>query len=329
MKKFYILLLIVILILGFSAFTVVAKDKLNLYTSVPQEIIDNIKKDFEEKNPEIDLEIYRSGTSNVLAKLYAENDSKNIVCDVIWVADFTIYENLKAENLLYPYLSPEAVNVPKVYYHPEGYYYGARLINMVLGYNTTFIKGNDIPDSWKDLLDPRFKNKVGSSTPERSGAFFVTTGAFANNPDLGWEFFKELTKQNPILDSNTGVANKIASGELLMGFVLDYNIRIMIDKGSPINFVWPVEGAIMVPSPIGIVSATKKLEAAKKFIDYSISKEGQEEFAKNGFIPIRTDVAPPAGTPDLDDIKLMKTDWEWLRDNYSEIMQKFNDILIE
>jgi hypothetical protein len=40
-------------------------------------------------------------------------------------------------------------------------------------------------------------------------------------------------------------------------------------------------------------------------------------------------VSPPAGTPDLEDIKLMKTDWQWLRDNYSEIIQKFNEILIE
>jgi len=328
MKRFCTLLLITILIFGFSS-SVLAKEKITLYTSVPQSIIDNIKKDFEQKNPDIDLEIYRSGTSKVLAKLYAEKESNNIVVDVIWVADFSIYENLKAENLLYPYLSPEAVNVPKVYYEPEGYYYGARLINMVLGYNTKFIKENDIPDSWKDLLDPRFKNKVGSSTPERSGAFFVTAGAFASNPDLGWNYFVEFAKQNPVLDSNTGIANKIASGELLMGFVLDFSIRSMKDEGSPIDFVWPVEGAVSVPSPIGIIAATENLENAKRFVDYSISKEGQQEFARNGFIPIRKDVSPPAGTPDLEEIKLMKTDWEWLRDNYSEIIQKFNEILIE
>lgn len=328
MKKFCILLLIIILILGLSS-SVLAKEKITLYTSVPQSIIDNIKKDFEQKNPDIDLEIYRSGTSKVLAKLYAEKESNNIVVDVIWVADFSIYENLKAENLLYPYLSPEAVNVPKIYYEPEGYYYGARLINMVLGYNTNFIKGNDIPDSWKDLLDPRFINKVGSSTPERSGAFFVTAGAFASNPDLGWDYFVEFAKQNPIQDSNTGIAKKVASGELLMGFVLDFTIRSMKDKGSPIDFVWPVEGTVMVPSPIGIIASTKNLESAKRFVDYSISQDGQQEFARNGFIPIRKDVSPPAGTPDLEDIKLMKTDWQWLRDNYSEIIQKFNEIFVK
>ena len=328
MKKFCTLLLIIILILGLSS-SVLAKEKITLYTSVPQSIIDNIKKDFEQKNPDIDLEIYRSGTGNVLAKLYAEKESNNIVVDVIWVADFSIYENLKAENLLYPYLSPEAVNVPNIYYEPEGYYYGARLINMVLGYNTNFIKGNDIPDSWKDLLDPRFINKVGSSTPERSGAFFVTAGAFASNPDLGWDYFVEFAKQNPIQDSNTGLAKKVASGELLMGFVLDYTIRSMKEKGSPIDFIWPVEGAVMVPSPIAIIASTKNLESAKRFVDYSISQGGQQEFARNKFIPITKDVATPAGTPDLEDIKLMKTDWQWLRDNYSEIIQKFNEILIE
>jgi len=328
MKKFCILLLIVFLIFGFS-FSALAKEKITLYTSVPQNIIDNIKKDFEQKNPDIDLEIYRSGTSKVLAKLYAEKESNNIVVDVVWVADFSIYEKLKAEDLLYPYLSPEAANIPKVYYEPEGYYYGARLINMVLGYNTKFIKGDDIPSNWTDLLNPRFKGKVGSSTPERSGAFFVTAGAFASNPELSWDYFVEFAKQNPVLDSNTGIAKKVASGELIMGFVLDYTIRSMKEKGSPIDFVWPEEGAVSVPSPIGIIATTKNLESAKRFVDYSISKEGQQEFTRNGFIPIRKDVVPPAGAPDLEKIKLMKTDWEWLRDNYSEIIQKFNEILIK
>ena len=85
----------------------------------------------------------------------------------------------------------------------------------------------------------------------------------------------------------------------------------------------------MVPSPIGIIASTKNLESAKRFVDYSISQDGQQEFARNKFIPIRKDVSPPAGTPDLDDIKLMEIDWEWMRENYSNIIQKFNEIMIE
>ncbi len=114
-----------------------------------------------------------------------------------------------------------------------------------------------------------------------------------------------------------------------MGFVLDYKIRDMKEKGSPIDFVWPAEGTVMVPSPIGIIASTKNLESAKRFVDYSISQDGQQEFTRNKFIPIRKDVSPPAGTPDLEDIKLMKTDWQWLRDNYSEIIQKFNEIFVK
>ncbi|RKX72975.1 MAG: hypothetical protein DRP87_19730, partial [Spirochaetes bacterium] len=281
MKKIFVSLSVIIILL-FSCISSITAETITLYTSVPQNIIDNIKKDFESRNPDINLEIYRSGTNKVLAKLTAEKDAGNIKADVIWVADFSVYENLKEDNLLRPYQAPEAKYLPKEYYDSEGYYYGARLINMVLGYNTRFLRGNNIPDSWFDLLDPRFKNKVGSSSPDRSGAFFVTTGAFATTPGLGWEYFEKFAKQNPASDSNTGIAKKIATGELLMGFVLDYKIRKMKQKGSPIDFVWPKEGAVMVPSPIGIISTTDNFEASKRFVNYSISREGQHEFAQNG-----------------------------------------------
>jgi len=100
----------------------------------------------------------------------------------------------------------------------------------------------------------------------------------------------------------------------------------MEKKGSPIGFLWPQEGCVMVPSPIGIVAGTKNMEGAKTFLRYSLSREGQREFVKAGFIPVRGDVKSPAGTPPLNQIKTLEVDYKWLVKNQKEIMKRFEKI---
>jgi iron(III) transport system substrate-binding protein len=301
--------------------------QITLYTSVPQNIIDNIQQDFEQKNPDVTLEVFRAGTGSTLAKLEAERESGVIHADVVWVADFSVYETFKEEGLLMAYDAPEAQMIPERFYDPDHYYYGARLINVVLAYNTSMIKGSDVPTSWFDLLRPEVKGRVGSSNPQRSGVFFVATGAFVDNPEMGWNFFERYAQQNPpVQDSNTGIAKKIASGELLAGIALDYTIRKMKQGGSPIDLVWPKEGVVLAPSPIGIIADTDSPETSKRFVSYVLSKEGQRELTANGFVPARRDVSRPEGVPPLEDIKYMDVDWPWLRSNREQLISRFNSM---
>ncbi|MEE9420075.1 MAG: ABC transporter substrate-binding protein [Desulfatiglandaceae bacterium] len=321
---------IMMLVLAFTVFAFggvsSAKSKVLLYTSVPQSIIDKIRIAFTSKHPDVQLEVYRTGTGKVLAKIYAEHEGGKIQADLVWVADFSVYESLKGKGILMQYFPPEAKELPAEFIDGEGYYYGARLINMVIGYNTRRVKGDGIPKSWKDLLAPKLKGRIGMCTPVRCGSMMVTYGAFLSNPELGWDYFDKIYANGVKHDSNTGVAKKIATGELLMGFVLDYAIRGMEKKGSPIGFVWPQEGCVMVPSPIGIVADTKNMEGAKTFLRYSLSREGQREFVKAGFIPVRGDVEPPAGTPPLNQIKTLQVDYKWLVKNQKEIVKRFEKI---
>jgi len=321
---------IMMLVLAFNLFVLggisSAKSKVLLYTSVPQSIIDKIRIDFASRHPDIQLEIYRTGTGKVLAKIYAEHEGGKIQADLIWVADFSVYESLKEKGILMRYVPPEARELPAQFIDEDGYYYAARLINMVIGYNTRRVRGGQIPKSWKDLLDAKLKDRIGMCTPGRSGAMMVTYGAFISSPELGWDYFERIHANGVKHDSNTGVAKKIATGELVMGFVLDYMIRTMKKKGSPIDFVWPEEGCVMVPSPIGIVEGTENAVGAKTFLRYSLSREGQKEFVKAGFIPVREDVKPPKETPPLAQIKTLKVSYKWLVKNQEEIIKRFEKI---
>jgi iron(III) transport system substrate-binding protein len=323
MRRLLLLAFVILVALSVGS-GALAKSTVTLYTSVPQQIVDEIRVAFEAANPGIKVDIYRSGTSNVLAKLNAEVETGRIVADVLWVADAAVYETLKDRKLLHKYTPVESKAIPAEYQDPDGYYYHARLTNVVIGYNTARLRGANVPTSWNDLTDPKFKGKIGMSTPERSGAFLVAASALVNNPGFGWGFFEKAHANGAVYDSNNGVLQKVATGELLLGVVLDFQVREMKDQGSPVDFVWPKEGAVLAPSPVAIVAKGPNLEGAKTFVEYVLSKAGQTKLSSLGMIPARSDVSAPKGAPALDEIPLMKVDWAWTAANQALLVQKFN-----
>jgi iron(III) transport system substrate-binding protein len=97
-------------------------------------------------------------------------------------------------------------------------------------------------------------------------------------------------------------------------------------KGAPIEFIFPEEGVSAVTEPVGILSTTKHADAAKKFVDYVLSKDGQEGFLKLGYIPARNDVALPEGFPARDKIKVLPINAPEALKNSEKDLKTFSDI---
>ncbi len=286
-----------------------AKGKITLYTSVPQPIADKIQSDFQSKFPGITLDIFRGGTSEVVTKIMTEKTGGEIIADLVWVAEPSTYEDFKVQDLLVKYTPTEAAALPAEMKDPDGYYYAGRLINMIIAYNASAVPK---PKSWKDLLNPAYKGKIGFPSPLNSGAAEGAVKTLADHSAFGWKYFEDL-KANGAKQSqnNSTLRDQLASGELTVGVLLDYMIREVKPKGAPVDYIWPDEGAVFIPSPIAILKATKNPDAAKAFLDFVVSKEGQETMVKLGFfIPVRSDVNPPEGAPSLDKIKRLPTDWK-------------------
>ncbi len=296
--------------------------KIVLYTSVPQPIVDKIQADFQSKNPSITLDVFRSGTSSVVTKLMTEKEAGSILADLIWVADPSTYEDFKAQNLLHKFTPEEASGIDSSMKDPEGYYYAGRLINMIIAYNTLQVKNP--PKNWEDILDSKYK--LGFPTPLRSGAAIAAVKTLVDK--YGWDYFKRFRAAGgKQVKSNSTVRDMIVTGELSVGVMLDYMVRPMIKKGSPINYVWPADGAVFIPSPIAILESSKNKEVAKVFVNYILSKDGQATLVKMGsFIPVRKDVAPPEGTPALDKIKKLPTDWKAVRRERQNVKDKWTEI---
>jgi len=319
------LLAVLILILGIIAFS---KVQIVLYTSVPSSIIAEVEKAFEKANPDIDLVVWRSGTSKVTAKITAELKAGGIRSDVLWTADPSYYLYLKEKGLLEKYVSPESKYVPAAFKDAEGYFVGTRIMAVTIAYNTDLLKKSDLPKTWKDLLEKKFKNSVISASPMYSGTSLVWLYAMVKL--YGWDFVERLADNGlTIVSSNKTVSQELAKGSYKMAIVLDYMIRGLKAKGSHVDVSYLDKNNVLVWSPIAIIKGTKHIEEAKRFVDFVISKEGQKILVKMGkLIPVRADVDMPEGAPKLEELisKSIKINWKDLKDNSDDLKDEFSDM---
>ncbi|MGX1309013.1 iron(III) transport system substrate-binding protein [Amorphus suaedae] len=298
--------------------------KLVLYTSQPNEDAQATVDAFKAKYPDVDVEWYRDGTTKVMAKLAAEFEAGQPQPDLLLIADTVTMESLKQEDRL---LAAPEIDVSA--YDPaimdkDHTYFSTKLITTGIVYNT----GAEMkPQSWKDLLKPEAKDKIAMPSPLTSGAATIHMVALTSNPDLGWDYYRGLAEQgaNP-QGGNGGVYKAVAGGEKLYGFVVDYlPIRAKKD-GAPVAFVFPTEGVSAVTEPVAILKTAKNPEAAKAFVSFLLSEEGQELAAKQGYLPALDTVEAPEGFPSRDAIKLMDFDpAQALKDDTANKM-KFEEI---
>lgn len=297
-----------------------------LYTSVPQELATQFTDAFMKKRPDIKVEIYRAGSTEVGAKLAAEREVGGIRADLLWLADAPIYYDLKKRSELLAYVSPEAKAVPADLKDPGGLFTAGRLINMIIAVNTDVTPLKDAPKSWKDFPDVGKKAVMGN--PLYSGSNFVTVAAFVRR-DGNWGWFERArAKGVAIVRGNSEAANALAGKEFGIAMTLDYIVAGLIKKGAPLAILWPSEGAISVPSPIAIIKGTKNPNGSKAFVDYVLSNEGQEFLVKQEVIPVRGDVKPPKGQPSASQIKFLPIPYEWAAENAADIREKFEKIML-
>ena len=283
-----------------------ASGKLVLYTSQPNEDAQATVDAFNQQHPDVEVEWIRDGTTKVMAKLRAEQAASAPQADVLLIADTVTMESLKQEGLLLAYPEAPTDAYAAGLHDPDGHYFSTKLITTGIVYN------NDAPmqpTSWHDLTAADAKGLVAMPSPLTSGAAAIHIAALTGDPDFGWGYFEELAANGVVPQGGNGAVFKaVAQGEKLYGVVIDYLPIREAAKGSPVTFVFPEEGVSAVTEPVAILSTTSNPEAAKAFVDFLLSKEGQELAASQGYLPAHPEVAPPPGFPPRDEIALMDFD---------------------
>ena len=314
----------VIAVLPFAAS---AEQKLFVYTSMKESMIGDLKIAFAKKQPDIKLDFQSAGAGKLMAKIAAERESGKIMADVLWTSEVPDFYQLKAQGLLQPYMPTELKQILNPLPDYDGSFTAVRLGTLGIAYNTRLIK--EAPKTWTDVQKPAFKGAYGIANPALSGTAYMSVAVLSKA--FGWGYFEALRANGAKMGKGSGqVVDDTASGDLLASLAVDYITLDKVDKGATLALVYPPE-MLVIPSPIAIFRNSPNTEAAKKFVDFVLSKDGQAIIANEGTLPVRADVTVPARykLPTVADAmkRAMKIDYQQIMTEKEATIKKFTDIM--
>ncbi|MDR7481850.1 MAG: ABC transporter substrate-binding protein [Armatimonadota bacterium] len=296
-----------------------------LYTSESEDDINLLVGDFTRRHPGVQVKIFRAGSGPVVAKLQAELQGGRIQADAIWFADIAFFQDLARRDLLLAYAPPTGRRAdPKLHYDGNRYH-EVRLIFNVVAFNTNHVRFR--PASWWDLTLPRYRGRAGMPNPFVSGAAFAHVGTFASMREFGWDYYRRLRENDArILRANGDVLRGLAAGEISIAQIVDFFVRAAKAQGSPVDHIWPQEGAVLVPTPIAIIKGTPNEAPAKAFVDYLYTPEAQRLFVQRAYVPVIPGIPLPPGAPDPSDLKIIQTNLGYIEKNREEIKRTFAEL---
>jgi ABC-type Fe3+ transport system substrate-binding protein len=263
--------------------------KLVIYTTQALNIVTKFVNIFNEKYPFLEIDIYRSGGQKLLTKAVGEARAGKYIPDVFNV-NFVNLHMLKDKNLLRKYVSPESRNYREDVKESQGFWTCPYMHSRVVAYNTRLVSKQEAPNSYEDLLDPKWKGNIGM--PMQKYAWFGMQ-LMIRGEEEGLEFFKKLAAQELLFHRGLTLnATLLAAGEFsVLGLVSNNTIENLKDQGAPVEWIHarPTVNTLSGPA---VAAKAPHPNAAKLYVDFLLSRKGQEVVQSLHYIPTRTDVKP-------------------------------------
>ena len=294
--------------------------KLVIYTSMTVDQAQKLNDAFKTKYPFIQPSMFRAVGERLLTKIMAEAQAGKYEFDVVQSAETQAYF-LKKKNLLANYVSTEVKNIQKPFVDSEGYWAAVYMMPNVIGYNTSLLKRHEVPRSDEDLLNPKWKGKIGMdhTKPEWFSWKLKRMGE-----EKGLAYMKKLGAQEFKLYAGlTILTSLLAAGEfpLVLNTYL-HNVEDVRRKGAPVD--WVAQDPVFTKfQPIGIGSKAAHPNAAKLFVDFMLSEEGQKIIASFGRLPTRRGV--PTTAQGVDKLNYVVDDIG-AGDNFNKNYEQFRNI---
>ena len=325
-KKMRILAVTLFLLFGLASY-VDAAQKLILYTSMKESLIGALCEAFTKKYPDVNINYQSAGAGRLMEKVAAERKAGKVLVDVLWTSDVPDFYTLKQEGMLEQYSPSVSTEIIDPFEDDDGYFTAVRLGTLGIVYNTELVKTP--PEKWEDILGPGFKGSFGLANPAFSGTAYMSISLLVG--EFGWEFVDKMATNKVNISRGAGqVIDDTVSGKLAGGIAVDYISLDAIRNGAAVGYVFPPE-ILVVPSPVAIIKNTPNLPAAKKFVDFLLSKEAQELIVKEGTLPVRNDVklSPDLPVASLEEAvkRSIKTDYHQLMLEKRSVLEKFAETI--
>jgi iron(III) transport system substrate-binding protein len=249
--------------------------------------------EFEKKYPFVRASQWRNDSKNIIRKVLEEVRAGRVLADIVETTSDGM-GFLKREGLFQEYYSPEARYYPNEL-KPKGkngfFYLPNRETYNSLGFNTHLIPPGIAPKALRDLLDPRWKGKM-AITSTTTGSRWIGNALETS----GREFLDKLAEQDISVQdmAPASLINLVVSGEIpLSPTIFDANVTLAKQKGAPVEWR-PLEPVVTTVGSAGLLARASNPHTALLFIDYLLSKEGQQLIMKGGLWSPREDVGSVA-----------------------------------
>jgi iron(III) transport system substrate-binding protein len=260
-----------------------------VYGSVVPQAMEELHKNFEKKY-DIKVDYWRGSSTAVAERAQSEWRAGRPAFDVV-ESSWDVMILMKKEGIFARYIPPSSEKFSEQFKEQDALITPWRILPISILYNTELVKAAEAPKSLEELLNPKWKGKIGMPDPSRH----TTTAKFFWNLEkfMGakWrEFAKNLAKQQPLLvESLAPVTPAIIKGEVHVGIAY---IKFVKQYKGPVSYA-TLDKYLADPNHLALGAKAARPNAAKLYIEYAVSPDGQRMIAQDGEFVLSPGVYPP------------------------------------
>jgi iron(III) transport system substrate-binding protein len=265
-----------------------AEGKMMFYAAFNANDSKTLTDGFKQLYPKIDAVFYRATDAQLMERILTESRAGQNLWDVVMTTSFYGH-NLKKRGVLASYDSPERKYYRDGYKDSRATWTSIYTNYAAFGYNTRSVANTAVPKSFADLLKPEWKGNIGIDS--RAYEWFGTM-VKAMGDEKGIAYMRELAKQVQLRNGRNLLAQLVAAGEFKGGLTAySQTFETLKPAGAPVDWIYlnPVFANI---HPVGISAKAPHPNAARLFVDFVLSKRGQELIRGMSRIPDRIDTPP-------------------------------------
>jgi iron(III) transport system substrate-binding protein len=282
--------------------------KLVLYGVGNSTLYNPVRDAFQKRFPGIELVGVDQRGRESREKVFAEQQSRNYVADIV-ISGTDTQNELVESGFIEKYEAAELASViPDLV--PPGRQNNPRTVSIFsVAINTTLVPPAEEPKTYKDLLDPKWKGKLAMDDPRGSGP----GGTILSGMEALYgieEVDSKLAAQNIFFATQAGpIWEALSRGEYAV-FLSGNHTDVIAQRkaGAPVKQIKPSDGVGITPINQGLVKNAPHPNAAKLWIEWSLSEEGQTVLAQQGYATVRKGLKPAEPEADLEGVKFLPRD---------------------
>lgn len=273
-----------------------------MYTNAEDQQIAPLKQAFTHAYPHLTLRALSLGDEEMFQRYETEVASGSDTADVVMNSDQLAWMDFIDAGNIEPYEDPNTPNLPDYGVLAPGVY-AMSLDPVIAVFNKQLLPEDKQPHTMAELAEmaPELDGKIGTTDITNSAQWGATTGYISEHGEEGWKTLEAIGAHSKVEASNGPLVTKLAQGEYAVNFFVAGSVRAFItgDVTQVVNYSYLEDGTPLNTRAVGITAEAPHANAAKVFLNWLLSVEGQEASCRAGFTPYRDGVKCDFGLPQV------------------------------